>query len=568
LNGNQSVRINRLKIQNFRSIQELDFELPNVCALVGPNNAGKTNILDAMRKLLARDWGPRVGDFSEDDVYGSDPDLDIEIAVSFDEAISYAKLKDAEPVLIGGFQFTFDRYERGEASGQRRLNQRLMAPDGRQITSIQATYPKKGQPPRFEPLFTIPQEVREQVPVIHIGINRALQDQLPSARHSLLRRIFEEIDKRFRDPEETIVVRLVDGSTEERPRLSEFYRLMRRAMELLRTEDFKQLESAIKRNALEQLGLDPKTDEVDLYFTPMASMDFYKCLDLVVKEGDFSMSATRMGGGMQNAIVMAVLRAFEETRRRGAIILLEEPEMFLHPTMQRSLYETLRRIGETNQVIYTTHSPNFVSVPEFRDIVLVRKHREHGTKVIRSELPADTWRVEKFRQTVDRERSELFFAQRVLLVEGDTERLALPEFARKLSLDLDRAGATIIEVGGKRNLGDFAELAISLRIPTGVVYDLSSDNFSGDPGDEQKFNTLLDSLATDDGTVRVWPLVEDYESYLRGSIGEKLYTATLAEYPSKDFGKGKPRRQRMLAADDKVPVPPLIEEILRWLVPA
>jgi len=44
-----------------------------------------------------------------------------------------------------------------------------------------------------------------------------------------------------------------------------------------------------------------------------------------------------MGGGMQNAIVLAILSAFEETRRR-AIILIEEPEMFLHPQMQRSLY--------------------------------------------------------------------------------------------------------------------------------------------------------------------------------------------------------------------------------------
>jgi len=104
---------------------------------------------------------------------------------------------------------------------------------------------------------------------------------------------------------------------------------MERALKLLRTDGFVLLETAIKRNALEQLGLDTRTDEVDLYFTPMESMDFYKCLDLVVKEGNFSMSATRMGEGMQNAIVIAVLRALEDTRRQGAIILLEEPEMFL-----------------------------------------------------------------------------------------------------------------------------------------------------------------------------------------------------------------------------------------------
>jgi predicted ATPase len=563
----RTVRITRLKVQNFRSIEDIDLELPNVCALVGPNNAGKTNILEAIKKVLARDWGPRLADFSEEDVFGCDGDLNIEIVISFDEPIEHRKLKDADPIVIGGLQFTFDRYERGPTRGQRRLEQKLLATDGSPIKSIQASYGKAGQPPKFDPIYAVPQDVRQQIPLIYIGTNRTLQEQLPSARHSLLRRMFEEIDAGFRDPNDTIPFKQPDGTEVQRPRLDAFYYLMERALTLLRTDDFVLLETAIKRNALEQLGLDTRTDEVDLYFTPMESMDFYKCLDLVVKEGIFSMSATRMGEGMQNAIVIAVLRAFEETRRQGAIILLEEPEMFLHPTMQRSLYQTLRKIGDTNQVIYTTHSPNFVSVPEYRDIVLVRKHREHGTKVIRSELPADTWRVEKFRQTVDRERSELFFSQRVLFVEGDTERLALPEFARKLSIDLDRAGATIIEVGGKRNLGDFAELAISIGIPTGVVYDLSSDSFSGSPGDEPAFNALLDSLATDDDTVRVWPLRNDYESYLRGSIGEELYAATLAKYPPSEYGKGKPRRQRMLAADDNTPVPPVVEEILRWLVP-
>ena len=40
-----------MTVKNFRSIKELVIELPNVCALVRPNNAGKTNILEAMRRF-------------------------------------------------------------------------------------------------------------------------------------------------------------------------------------------------------------------------------------------------------------------------------------------------------------------------------------------------------------------------------------------------------------------------------------------------------------------------------------------------------------------------------------
>src|SRR6185312_7182994 len=197
-------------------------------------------------------------------------------------------------------------------------------------------------------------------------------------------------------------------------------------------------EASIKQNALEQLGLDAEADAIDLYFTPMTSMDFYKNLDLVIKDHGFSLSATEVGEGFQNAIVLAILRAFEETKRQGAILLIEEPEMFLHPQMQRSLYKTLRKIGETNQVIYTTHSPHFVSVPDYEHVALVRKGPD-GTTAHRSGLPQDAKRREKLIKELDPERNELFFATRLLLVEGDTEKLAIPAYASRLGLELDRA---------------------------------------------------------------------------------------------------------------------------------
>jgi putative ATP-dependent endonuclease of the OLD family len=261
-------------------------------------------------------------------------------------------------------------------------------------------------------------------------------------------------------------------------------------MTLLKTDKFKRVEASIKQNVLEQLGLDAAEDDFDLYFTPMSSMDFYKNLDLVIKDQGFSISAMEVGEGFQNAIVLAILRAFEETKRAGAILLIEEPEMFMHPQMQRSLYKSLRKIGETNQVIYTTHSPHFVSVPDYSEVLLIRRD-EDGTRAVQSSLPIDDRRREKFLKELDPERSELFFSRRLLLVEGDTEKLSYPAYAAKLTLDLDRASATIVEVGGKRNLKDFAELATSFQIPVGVVYDKDSSEFN-DKDQETEYNNMLE----------------------------------------------------------------------------
>lgn len=93
-----------------------------------------------------------------------------------------------------------------------------------------------------------------------------------------------------------------DGVEVEERRVEVFRRLISKAMSLLKTEEFKQLEASIKRNALEQLGLAPTSDEIDLFFTPLDTMDFYKSLDLVVGENGFTISATEVGEGVQNAI--------------------------------------------------------------------------------------------------------------------------------------------------------------------------------------------------------------------------------------------------------------------------
>jgi putative ATP-dependent endonuclease of the OLD family len=556
------MRLKSLRAQNFRSLQSLAIELPQVCAIVGPNNSGKSNILEAIRRVLAPEWGPRTRDFTADDVYLRDETLDIEIECFFEPPLEYRKLKDADPVEIERFRFVFDRYKIGPQAGTRRLEQSSLTAAGEKPT-VMTSYGRKGTPPRFEPLLGIPQEVRDTVPLIYIGTDRSLRRQLPSAQYSLLRRILEDINERLHDPTQTVKVRDRQGNEKDVPRIERFQQLIKMTMNLLRTDEFNKLEASIKRNALEQLGLDANVDAIDLFFTPMGTMDFYKSLDIVIKDHDFVISATEVGEGFQNAIVLAVLRAFEETCRAGAILLIEEPEMFLHPQMQRSLYKTLRKIGEKNQVIYTTHSPHFVSVPDYRDVLLVRRNEE-GTYVVQSSLASDNKRREKLLKELDPERNELFFAKRLLLVEGDTEKLSFPEYASGLDIDLDRAGATIVEVGGKRNLKDFAELAISFQIPTGIVYDKDSSDFPKDKkAEEEEYNKMLDGLADVENEVRIWRLENKYEDVVRAAAGQDDYQKLTQKYPNVP----NPTRQRLIAADPDMPIPVQFEEILTWLVP-
>lgn len=154
--------------------------------------------------------------------------------------------------------------------------------------------------------------------------------------------------------------------------------------------------------------------------------------------------------------------------------------------------------------------------------MLLLRLDEEGTHVIQSQLATDPKRREKFLKELDPERSELFFARRLLLVEGDTEKLSYPAYAAKLMLDLDRAGATIVEVGGKRNLKDFAVLAISFQIPAGIVYDKDSSDFK-DGDEEAEYNKMLDEFETGNGRVKVWQIDRKHEDAVRRAAGEEKF---------------------------------------------
>jgi hypothetical protein len=73
-------------------------------------------------------------------------------------------------------------------------------------------------------------------------------------------------------------------------------------------------------------------EKLDFYFAPFETLDFYRSLELRVKEFGVSipsaLRATELGDGFQNALVLSILQAFEQRKKQGAIILLEEPEMF------------------------------------------------------------------------------------------------------------------------------------------------------------------------------------------------------------------------------------------------
>jgi len=138
--------------------------------------------------------------------------------------------------------------------------------------------------------------------------------------------------------------------------------------------------------------------------------------------------------------------------------------------------------------------------------------------------------------------------------------LTIPEYAKRLGADIDRNGVTIVEVGGKRNIIDFVELALSLKIPVGFVYDIDSSDFhKNQKGEELKYNSVLEGYST--RGVSVFHFSKNYEEELKNEFGDEEYQGFCNKYG----GYSKAVRARLFAIDVDISIPKIVLPIIDWL---
>jgi hypothetical protein len=210
-------------------------------------------------------------------------------------------------------------------------------------------------------------------------------------------------------------------------------------------------------------------------------------------------TGSRTAGGTAAAHgLVAGLESWRESALTGVVLLMEEPELFLPPQAQRYLYRLLRLVAsQGNQVLYSTHSPAFLNVVRLDELVFTERRPEEGTLLLQPEpLPAD----EEFRaySEFDSSRSELFLARAAVLVEGLTEKLALPFVFGTLGYDPDRERISIIECGGKGNIPLFGRISKAVGLPFVAVHDRDAPP-GADPSDaERLLNAQIAEVAGDD----------------------------------------------------------------------
>lgn len=215
--------------------------------------------------------------------------------------------------------------------------------------------------------------------------------------------------------------------------------------------------------------------------------EFFKAGDLHVTDklsGD-RRRFDQVGTGAQRAIQMALIRYLSELQDKGdrtaqrRLLLIDEPELYLHPQGVRRLRQALAALsGGPFQVVFSTHSPLMLSRENAADTVIVGKTKEQGTHTrlpLRIAVKGALEDAESQSRTLFElgNLAEIYFAERVVLCEGKTDRRILPlAYERLRGVPQDGGHVTFVSLGSCSDVPKALPVLRAMGIRACAVVDL------------------------------------------------------------------------------------------------
>lgn len=455
------MKIKKINIENFRSIKKLSIEFPNedILTLVGANNAGKSNILRAINNLLGERWFK--GDTAElNDFYNRNKDNKIKIEIIFD---------DNKKVIFSSSQ---DWPEYLDQNGEK-------------------IYGSRGN-------------VKEDFPCTYLEANRSIDKAMQFKSWELMGKIAKSFNDKAKSKSE-VIEKKFDEIMEIFNEIPEFKKFKK---------DFIDYFEELQADTPYKLKVDFKA------FSPL---NYFKSINILANDSSindkYDTNLIELGDGSRNLVLFALVRSYAKNFKNEAqgVLAIEEPEIYLHPQAQKHLYSIFREIvKESNiQIIFTSHSPYFVNSEEFHHIGLVSKSKDDGTTVKmltkeklvdfckNSGVPSEKTNVgninEFYATTSNFRLNEAFFSKFTILVEGDTEELALPIYLSKIGINCDTCGISIIAVNGKNQIPKYWRLFHSFNIPLLIMFDNdnSTDKIKSNTNISNCFNISVDDILKD-----------------------------------------------------------------------
>ena len=419
------MKLRSVRVENHRRLQDAVVEVRGHLVLVGPNDVGKSSLIRCLDLLLGASVAQLYARISPTDF--RDPALPLVLEAVLADFTVQEKALFADEIAVD------------PGSGGLSLLIRLEATlDSDETLDVRRTGPGGGHGRQLS---------RDQLAGLGwkmigaIASARDLRDDRSSAIDDILRAVDLGQEKGGFDHLVSSLQELLTGST---------------VLGGLRERLSAQLSRALPETLADK----------DLLFVPGSAVtdDVLSDVRLQVSRHGQTRNLTEQSDGMRALFAIALYDLVSESAN---IVAIDEPEIHLHPTSQRSLARLLQH-GD-NQKIIATHSPDIVGAFAPDMVVTVKPGGEvvqprRGFLVGQERMQAHWW---------VRDKLEPLTARRVIAVEGASDRIILQKVAALTGRDLDRLGVSVIETDGAGDMSAILALFgdTGFRIPLSLLID-------------------------------------------------------------------------------------------------
>lgn len=542
------MKLAKFEIRNFKGIQNASFEWDNIVVLIGENNAGKSTVLQALKWFLS---GSQIKDEALFHDNETDEEHKIELIGYFDQLTEDEKqaqavrgrMNEEQWIIKKRFWFESGDTEEHERSGWKEQYYSFSSeekfsnwpePDSswgsfpQEYQDLIEQIPNRGARPNNQTRDTLRQLVRQHKPEL-IGHTEPLWIPNPGGggnwksnansivpRFIFVKAVHDATDEAISKEASSfgkIVNLIVERKMMQRPEVVELRNQIEAVLELFRpdpehperqAEEIRDLQNRINERLNEVIGgiASIKTSEPDIRPMLLPSTT----LAMKDREDSVETSVEHQGHGLQRILIMTLLQILAEIQAepepieigeeikminvRPVVLAVEEPELYMHPQMERKMRDALYRLAfqPDVQVICSTHSPVFLDMSQ-RHKSIVRVVKDNNREVSFFQVIQDFFEGGETQAEKDRLRliatfhptvNEVFFARRVVLFE---ERTSLSAFERaaKLTGIFDRhlqlrRDVTLIDCDGKPNIPMFQKVLNHFQIPYTVIHDEDRGN--------------------------------------------------------------------------------------------
>ncbi|MFD1166956.1 ATP-dependent endonuclease [Sphingobacterium daejeonense] len=485
------MKIKKIEVENFRLLKTFSMDLENELSLViGKNNTGKTSILSVLDKFINE-----KSKFSYDDlnidfkneleslIKSADvPDefspkgIKLKIYIEYNDTDDLSNvsrvLMDLDPDnnnIVLGFEYTvsYDAFLKIKAdyaifaASENAKNAKKKEYKPRELKdflkqNIEAYY--KIHKFSFE-YDTTANKITETKPIDLVSENINLKDIINFKYISARRDVTNKEKENTLSKQTSSLYKKQEDSSDKTQATEDFKDQLSETDSTL-SDIYKDLFKDVIKKVQDFGGV--KLNDTDIAI--ISTLQHRELLEgnttVVYTHDDHKLPEHYNGLGYMNLISMIfeieiLVQDFKKDKDKKPadinLLIIEEPEAHTHPQMQyvfiknikKLLGEGIKRndgIDRTLQYLITTHSSHIVADSDFDDIKYLKAIAKNNVtaknlKDLKTQYDADPKQYQFLKQYLTISRAEIFFADKAVLIEGDTERILIPTFMRKVDLE-------------------------------------------------------------------------------------------------------------------------------------